>query len=68
MAEYRFNAISQTGKMVVGVVYSSNVFSARQKINEIAQKNKLRIRNIERKSTYLYKVKKTGQPKPIVGE
>ncbi len=68
MAEYRFNAISQTGKMIVGVVYSSNVFSAKQKINEIAQKNKLRIRNIERKSTYFYKVKKTAQPKPIVGE
>jgi len=68
MAEYRFNAISPTGKTVVGVVHSSNIFNARLRVKEIAQKNQLRIRSIEKKSTFLYKAKKSGTPKPILGE
>lgn len=68
MPEYRFNAISSTGKTVVGIVYSTNIFSAKNKINEILQKNKLRLRSIEKKSTFLYKAKKSGIAKPIIGE
>jgi type IV pilus assembly protein PilC len=68
MAEYRFSAISSSGKTVVGVVHSSNIFNAKQKINEIAHKNQLRVRSIEKKSTFLYKAKKPGTPKPIIGE
>ncbi|MEJ5304616.1 MAG: type II secretion system F family protein [Ignavibacteria bacterium] len=68
MAEYRFSAISSSGKTVVGIIHSSNIFSARQRINEIAQKNQLRIRSIEKKSIFLYKAKKPGTVKPILGE
>lgn len=68
MAEYRFSAISSSGKTVVGIIHSNNIFSARQRINEIAQKNQLRIRSIEKKSTFLYKAKKPGTVKPILGE
>lgn len=68
MAEYRFSAISSSGKTVVGIIHSSNIFSARQRINEIAQKNQLRVRSIEKKSTFLYKAKKPGTVKPILGE
>lgn len=68
MAEYRFNAISPTGKTVVGIIHSPNIISAKQKIKEIVQKNKLRLRSIEKKSTYLYKSRKPGISKPIIGE
>lgn len=68
MAEYRFSAISPSGKTVVGIVHSSNIFNAKQRINEIARKNQLRIRSIEKKSTFLYKAKKIGVSKPILGE
>lgn len=68
MAEYRFNAISPNGKTVVGIIHSPNIISARQKIKEIVQKNKLRLRSIEKKSTFIYKAKKPGTSKPIVGE
>ncbi len=68
MPEYRFNAISPSGKTVVGIVYSPNIFSAKSKINEIIQKNKLRLRSIEKKSTFLYKAKKSGISRPVFGE
>ncbi len=68
MPEYRFNAIASNGKTVIGIVHSPNIFIARQKIREIIQKNKLRLRSIEKKSTFLYKVKKAGLPKPVIGE
>jgi type IV pilus assembly protein PilC len=68
MAEYRFSAISPTGKTVVGIVHSSNIINAKQRINEIARKNQLRVRSIEKKSTFLYKAKKPGSPNPILGE
>lgn len=68
MPEYRFNAIAPTGKTVIGIVQSPNIFVAKQKIKEIIQKNKLRLRSIERKSTYIYKARKTGSAKPIIGE
>lgn len=68
MPEYRFNAIASNGKTVIGIVHSPNIFIARQKIKEIIQKNRLRLRSVEKKSTFLYKVKKAGLPKPIIGE
>ncbi len=68
MGEYRFNALSANGKTVVGFIYSSNIFSARKKIGEVVEKNRLKIKSISKKSTFLYKVKKTGNPKPIIGE
>lgn len=68
MPEYRFNAITPNGKSVVGVVVSSNIISARQLIKEIADKNKLKIRSVEKKSTFLYKVKKPGGMTAITGE
>ncbi len=68
MAEYRFNALSPTGKTVVGIIHSSNIISARQKIKEITVKNKLRLRSIEKKSTFIYKARKQGIAKPIIGE
>lgn len=68
MPEYRFNAIATNGKTVIGIVHSPNIFVAKQKIKEIINKNKLRLRSIERKSTFIYKARKTGSPKPILGE
>ena len=68
MPEYRFNAIAANGKSVIGIVNSSNIISARKLIKEIAVKNKLKIRSVEKKSTYLYKVKKQGSVTGITGE
>lgn len=68
MAEYRFSALTSSGKNVAGIIYSKNIFAAKKKVKEVAERNKLIIKKLAKKSAYLYKVRKSGTPKPILGE
>lgn len=68
MAEYRFSALTSSGKNVAGIIYSKNIFTAKKKVKEVAERNKLVIKKLTKKSAYLYKVRKAGTPKPILGE
>ena len=51
----------------IGPQPPKNFKEGKKKIQRLAEKNQLKIRLIERKSTFLYKVRK-GNEKPITGE
>jgi len=67
MIELKFTAVKIDGQTVGGVIAADSVSSAKQKANLIAVQNNFRIRTLEKKSTFLYKVRK-GNEKPVRGE
>ena len=67
MIELKFTAEKSDGQKVGGVISADNYSSGKHKANIIAVQNNIKIRTIEKKSTFLYKVKR-GNEKPIRGE
>ena len=67
MIEYKFTAQKTNGQTLVGSLSADTVKEARQKIHRLADKNRLKIRSMQKKSVYLYRVRK-GADKPITGE
>lgn len=67
MVELRFNATKSNGQPIGGTLNAPTYKAAKQKINQLALKHKLTINSIEKKVTFLYKIKK-GNEKPITGE
>jgi type IV pilus assembly protein PilC len=67
MIEVKFTAEKYDGQIVGGVIAADNFTSAKSKANIIAAQNNIKIRSLQRKNTYVYKIRK-GSEKPIVGE
>ena len=67
MIELRFNAIKANGQAIVGTISAPTVGDGKKKINELVSKHGLKTKSIEKKATYLYKVKR-GDEKPFTGE
>ena len=67
MIELKFIAEKLDGQKVGGVISADNYSNAKQKANIIAVQNNVKIKTIEKKSTYVYKVKR-GNEKPLKGE
>lgn len=67
MIEVRFNALRPNGQTVSGTFSEPTFKDAKQKINKLAEKHQLKIHSIEKKNSYLYKIKR-GSEKPITGE
>ncbi|RJP62012.1 MAG: type II secretion system F family protein [Ignavibacteriales bacterium] len=67
MIELRFSAEKPNGQLISGALTSDTVGEGKKKIYKLAEKNQLKVKNIERKSTFLYKIRK-GNEKPVVGE
>ena len=67
MIELRFNAVKANGQSIVGTISAPSVSDGKKKIHELASKHGLKTKSIEKKSTYLFKVKK-GKEKPFTGE
>ena len=67
MIELKFTAEKLDGQVVGGVIAADSISSAKQKANLIAVQNNFRLKSLEKKSTYLYKVRR-GNEKPITGE
>jgi type IV pilus assembly protein PilC len=67
MIELRFSAEKPNGQLLSGSLTSGSAREGKRKIYKLAEKNQLRVKTIERKSTYLYKIRK-GNEKPVVGE
>ncbi|MCP5060968.1 MAG: type II secretion system F family protein [Ignavibacteriae bacterium] len=67
MVELRFNALKQDGQAIVGTISSSTVRDAKKKINALVQQHGLKTKSIEKKSTFVYKIRR-GSEKPITGE
>lgn len=67
MIELKFTAEKLDGQIVGGVIAADSVSSAKQKANLIAVQNNFRIRSLEKKTTFIYKVRR-GSEKPVIGE
>ena len=67
MIELRFTAEKVSGQIINGSLSSASSSEGKKKIYKLAEKNQLKIKNIEKKSTFLYRVRK-GTDKPIKGE
>jgi type IV pilus assembly protein PilC len=68
MIEVKFSAQKLDGQMISGVLSNDSYWELRKQIKEIAFKNKYKIKKIERKSTFRYKVRSRNKnEKPIVG-
>ena len=67
MIEFRFSAEKVSGQIINGSLSAASSSEGKKKIHRLAEKNQLKIKNIEKKSTFLYRVRK-GTDKPIKGE
>lgn len=55
--EYKFSGISQNGQPVQGTVFATSKRKAEDKIKQLADKHQFRPQALQRRRTYLYKVK-----------
>lgn len=67
MIELRFNAIKPNGQPISGTMTTATFSEGKKKIKALAEKNQLKIKSIEKKAAFLYKVRR-GNEKPIAGE
>jgi len=67
MVEFKFTAQRLNGQSISGTLSGVSVSDGKKKIQRLAEKNKLKITTVQKKSTYLYRVRK-GNEKPIRGE
>jgi type IV pilus assembly protein PilC len=67
MVEFRFTASKSNGQAISGVLSANSVSEGKKKIHRLAMKNQLKVGVIEKKSTFLYRVKR-GKDKPVRGE
>ncbi len=67
MVEFRFTAEKINGQAISGSLSANNFGEGKKKIYLLADKNQLKVKKIEKKSTFLYKVRR-GKEKPITGE
>ena len=67
MVELRFSALRANGQVVSGTLSAPSYGEGKEKVHKLIEKNKLKLKSIEKKSTYIYKVRRGNEP-PIKGE
>jgi type IV pilus assembly protein PilC len=67
MIELRFNALKANGQAISGTISAPTFAAGKKKIQELVEKHGLKTKSIERKSTFIFKVRK-GSEKPFTGE
>ncbi|MGB5849184.1 MAG: type II secretion system F family protein [Ignavibacteriaceae bacterium] len=67
MIELKFTAEKLDGQIVGGVISADSYSTAKHKANIIAVQNNIKIKTIEKKSTFVYKVRR-GNERPVKGE
>lgn len=67
MVECRFVAENSAGKVISGSITAESMREAKKKISSLADKNRLTVKKIEKKASWLYTASK-GKEKPIKGE
>ena len=67
MVEFKFTALRPNGQSITGSLTGNSVSDGKKKIQRLAAKNKLKVKSIQKKSTFLYRVRKSDE-KPIRGE
>jgi type IV pilus assembly protein PilC len=68
MIELKFTAEKPGGQIINGSLSANSSGEGKRKIHKLAAKNQLRVRSIQSKSTFMYKVRKSASEKPIKGE
>ncbi|MBU2494061.1 MAG: type II secretion system F family protein [Bacteroidetes bacterium] len=68
MIELRFQAVKQSGQPITGSLNAETYAEGKKKIHILAGKHNLSLKKIEKKTTFIYKVKRGGDAKPIKGE
>jgi type IV pilus assembly protein PilC len=66
MVEFKFTAQRLNGQNISGTLSATSASEGKKKIQKLAEKNKLKMNTIQKKSTYFYRVRK-GTEKPIRG-
>jgi len=61
MSQFRLKAISQKGKAVQTEFEADNKKEAQQKVDRLSKTNGLKIKSLEEKKTYMYKVQRPGK-------
>ncbi|MGH1361924.1 MAG: type II secretion system F family protein [Calditrichia bacterium] len=67
MADFRFEGTTAAGRSARGVISASSSGEAKQKIQELAKKHQVKIVRIQKRKTFIYKVK-NAQDVVIKGE
>lgn len=67
MVEFRFTAAKVNGQAISGALSANSVGEGKKKIHRLAEKNQLKVTTIEKKSTFMYRVRR-GKDKPVRGE
>jgi len=67
MVEYKFTAQKLNGQTITGTVTANTTAEGKKKIQKLAEKNKLKLSDVQKKSTYIYRIRK-GKDKPLRGE
>lgn len=67
MTELKFTAEKLNGQTISGALSANTYGEGKRKIHRLAEKNQLKIKKIEQKITFLYRVRR-GKDKPIRGE
>lgn len=67
MVEFKFTAQRLNGQNISGTLSAISTSEGKKKIQRLAEKNKLKLQTVQKKSTFLYRVRK-GNEKPIRGE
>jgi type IV pilus assembly protein PilC len=67
MVEFKFTAQKLNGQFITGTMSANTTSEGKKKIQRLAEKNKLKLSTVQKKATYVYRVKK-GREKPLRGE
>ncbi len=67
MLELRFNAIKPNGQLITGTLSADTFAEGKKKVQALIAKNQFKLKSIEKKSTYIYKIRK-GSEAPLKGE
>ncbi len=74
MAEFRYQGIGLSGRIIQGIISARNKREAMKRAEDIAKSRRFRLQNINRKATFTYKVRKgresvvTGQQKAFTAD
>ena len=67
MPEFRYQGSSTAGKIVQGVLNVKDRQEAKERVDEICRRRRLKMTSLKKKATFTYKVQR-GDEKPIKGE
>ncbi len=74
MAEFRYQGMALSGRMIQGIISARGKREAKKRVEEIARQRRFRLQALDRKTTFVYKVRRakelavSGQQKAFTAE